>query len=101
MGHFAVLGHGYRKTNEYTGTVDVTTYGYRCLRWDYLATLEGFEWLQTNFHDYFPDANISAAENYCRGGPWGPYTKPACYYVNSAGDMNSWYCPVTEEEGLL
>ena len=79
----------------------MTTYGYTCLRWDYLATLVGFEWLTDYFHYYFLDDNITVVENYCRSGPWGIYTKPACYFVYPVdGLIYSGYCAVPEEEGL-
>ena len=56
------------RANEYQGTVNITYGGRPCLRWDNVTKSADF-----------PDASISAAENYCRN-PFGSFDAPWCYF---------------------
>ena len=73
--------------DAYSGTVSVTVSGYTCQRWDSQSP---------HSHSVtdadFPDASMSAAENYCRNP--GEDKWPWCYTVESA--VRWQYCKLPE-----
>ncbi|KAK6185973.1 hypothetical protein SNE40_008097 [Patella caerulea] len=73
------------KGQEYNGFQHHTLSGKTCASWD----IPGNIWFKKL--DFFPDATLADARNYCRN-PKGMHTRPWCF---TSGDAKSWeYCPV-------
>ena len=71
---------------EYMGSINITASGKVCRRWD---ELNEKQW--SKFMVFFPEENITLAENFCRN-PMGTPLGPWCF----TGDRNyDWgYCKI-------
>ena len=65
--------------HEYVGTIDITNTGEQCQRWDARSPH------RHDFRDenYFPDASLSDAANYCRNPNKDNDISPWCYTMNA------------------
>lgn len=77
---------------EYVGTVSVTENGRPCQRWDSQYPNQH----EFNNPEYFPDADVSEASNYCRN-PDGRATGPWCF--TKVPDVREENCGIPVCEG--
>ena len=78
----------------YTGKRNTTVSGMPCYRWDSPDVLKyGYTDLQ-----YYPEANLTEAQNYCRN-PESTFYEPWCFNLNQTNEDDWWeYCDVKKCE---